>query len=123
MELAADILLIAGGIGAGLYCFVLSRRLARFNNLENGMGGAVAVLSAQVDDLSQALEQARATAAETAEKLEKSTARAEEMARRLELHLAAGTEGLRGASGTASSGPARVVRRRRRTPDHEEAAA
>ena len=51
MELIADILLAAGAIGAGVYCFVLARRLNRFNDLEKGVGGAVAVLSAQVDDL------------------------------------------------------------------------
>ena len=43
MELIADILLVAGALGAGLYCHVLARRLSRFNDLENGVGGAVAV--------------------------------------------------------------------------------
>ena len=51
MELIADILLIAGALGAGLYCIVLSRRLNRFTDLEKGVGGAIAVLSAQVDDM------------------------------------------------------------------------
>ena len=50
MDLIADILLVAGALGAGFYCFILGRRLNRFNDLENGVGGAVAVLSAQVDD-------------------------------------------------------------------------
>ena len=53
MELVADILLVAGALGAGVYCFVLARRLNRFNALEKGVGGAVAVLSAQVDDLTK----------------------------------------------------------------------
>lgn len=35
MEVVADILLVAGALGAGLYCFVLSRRLTRFADLEN----------------------------------------------------------------------------------------
>ncbi len=47
MELIADILLVAGALGAGLYCFVLSRRLRKFTDLEQGVGGAVAVLSSQ----------------------------------------------------------------------------
>lgn len=51
MEFFADILLVAAASGAGIYCFVLSRRLTRLNDLENGFGSAVAVLSAQVDDL------------------------------------------------------------------------
>ena len=50
MDVIADILLVAGALGAGFYCYILARRLSRFNDLENGVGGAVAVLSAQVDD-------------------------------------------------------------------------
>ena len=51
MDIIADILLAAGALGAGIYCYILGRRLNRFNDLEKGVGGAVAVLSAQVDDL------------------------------------------------------------------------
>ncbi|HAW47377.1 MAG TPA: hypothetical protein DCX34_09090, partial [Roseovarius sp.] len=59
MDLIADILLVAGALGAGLYCHVLARRLSRFNDLETGVGGAVAVLSAQVDDLTRTLRDAQ----------------------------------------------------------------
>ena len=59
MEMISDILLVAGAIGAGVYCFVLARRLNHFNDLETGMGGAVAVLSAQVADLTRTLQAAR----------------------------------------------------------------
>ena len=62
MEHIADILLVAGALGAAFYCYVLGRRLARFNDLETGVGGAVAVLSVQVDDLTKTLEAARSTA-------------------------------------------------------------
>lgn len=89
MELVANILSGAGAIGAGLYCLVLSRRLKAFNQLETGMGGAIAVLSAQVDDLTRALESARATAGDSGRKLEDMTGRAEVAARKLELMLAA----------------------------------
>lgn len=89
MTLIADILLVAGALGAGLYCYVLARRLARFNDLETGMGGAVAVLSAQVDDLTRALAAAQATAGSSTQSLDSLTARAEAAARRLELMVAA----------------------------------
>lgn len=89
MALIADILLIAGALAAGLYCLVLSRRLRKFNDLEKGVGGAVAVLSAQVDDMTKALERARAAAGASAESLEASTARAEGVRERLEILLAA----------------------------------
>lgn len=88
MEIIADILLAAGALGAGFYCFILGRRLNRFNNLEKGVGGAVAVLSAQVDDLNKSLLAAQATAAKSAETLTQLTERAEDMSRRLELQMA-----------------------------------
>lgn len=88
MDLIADILLVAGALGAGVYCFVLARRLSRFNDLESGVGGAVAVLSAQVDDLTKTLEAARATAGASTDSLEGLTDRAEDVARRLELLVA-----------------------------------
>ena len=89
MELIADILLIAGALGAALYCVVLSRRLTRFNDLEKGMGGAIAVLSAQVDDMTRALEAARKAAGQSESSLGELTGRAEATAKRLELMMAA----------------------------------
>lgn len=89
MALIADILLAAGAIGAAFYCFVLGRRLRKFNNLESGMGGAVAVLSAQVDDLDKTLAAARNSAQSSAEVLQDLTSRAEDVRRQLELQMAA----------------------------------
>ena len=88
MEMIADILLVAGALGAGLYCHVLARRLSRFNDLENGVGGAVAVLSAQVDDLSKTLSSAKEAANGSSETLEQLTERAEAVSRKLELLMA-----------------------------------
>ena len=83
MEFIADILLVAGALGAGFYCFVLSRRLTRFNDLEKGVGGAVAVLSAQVDDLGKALQKAQSASGESSEALADLTHRAEAVANRV----------------------------------------
>ncbi|MEP0964543.1 MAG: hypothetical protein ABJG75_22360 [Roseobacter sp.] len=88
MELIADMFLAAGAFGAGLYCFILGRRLNRFNDLEKGVGGAVAVLSAQVDDLTKTLTSAQNTAAQSAQSLTELTVRAEAMSQRLELQMA-----------------------------------
>jgi len=88
MELIADILLGAGAIGAMAYCLVLAQRLSRFNQLETGMGGAIAVLSAQVDDMTKALQKAQSTAGASAETLTALTERSESAAQRLELLLA-----------------------------------
>lgn len=88
MDFIADILLVAGALGAGLYCFVLARRLTRFNDLEKGVGGAVAVLSAQVDDLTKTLMAAQKAAGTSTDSLGELTDRADDVAKRLELLVA-----------------------------------
>jgi hypothetical protein len=88
MEMISDILLVAGSFGAAIYCYVLSSRLKKFTTLETGMGGAIAVLSAQVDDMTRALEKARGAANGSAESLEALTLRGEAVARKLELLVA-----------------------------------
>lgn len=88
MDIISDILLASGAIGAGFYCLILARRLRRFTDLEKGVGGAVAVLSAQVDDLKKTLVVAQKSAAATAGSLGETTRRGEEAAKRLELMLA-----------------------------------
>ncbi len=119
IDFFADILLAAGAIGAGAYCMVLSRRLKQFNQLENGMGGAIAVLSAQVDDMTKALERARATASASASSLESLNARAQQSAERLELLLASLHDLPEAEPDTTRK--VRVARRRHRHDDLEAA--
>lgn len=88
MTLIADMLLLAGALGAGFYCYVLSRRLRRFTDLEKGVGGAVAVLSVQVDDLTKSLKSARSAASGSVANLNDVSDRAEAAARRLEMLIA-----------------------------------
>ncbi len=88
MTLIADILLVAGALGAAFYCMILSRRLSRFNDLENGVGGAVAVLAVQVDGMTKTLEQARVAAGDSTKSLKALTTKAEDVAKRLELLMA-----------------------------------
>lgn len=88
MTLIADILLVAGALGAAFYCMILSRRLNRFNDLEKGVGGAVAILSMQVDDMTKTLEKARTAAGDSTSSLESLTSKAENVAKRLELLMA-----------------------------------
>lgn len=89
MEIVADLLMTAGTLGAAFYCVVLSRKLSRFNALEDGMGGAVAVLSVQVDELTKALEMAQATSMNSSSSLEELIDRAKAAEKQLELTLAA----------------------------------
>ena len=88
MDMISDILLAAGALAASFYCVVLSQHLRRFTDLEKGVGGAVAVLSAQVDDLTKTLAAAQKTAQHSTGSLGASTRKAEDAARRLELLVA-----------------------------------
>lgn len=126
MELIADVLMAAGAFGAAIYCYVLAGRLKKFTTLESGMGGAIAVLSAQVDDMTRALEKARGAANGSASGLETLTLRAEAVAGRLELMVAA-LHDLPEAAAPSSVEPIgeerklRFVRRRSTRPDLEAA--
>ncbi|MBK4214996.1 hypothetical protein JJJ17_03550 [Paracoccus caeni] len=71
--------LIAASIALAAYCAVLSRRLRRLNNLESGLGGAIAVMCAEIERLEKAIRLARdeATVASNALSREISAARGE----------------------------------------------
>lgn len=116
MDLIADMLLACGAFGAGIYCHVLSGRLKRFAALDSGMGGAIAVLSAQVDDMTRALAAAKAGAQASGDVLGGHVIRAEAAAQRLEL-LMASLHDLPEAGPRSDPDPAdrtlRFVRRRR----------
>ncbi|MBC9246767.1 hypothetical protein H4P12_08585 [Paracoccus sp. 11-3] len=60
--------LIVASVGLAVFCLTLSRRLRRLNDLETGLGGAIAVMAAEVDRLEVAMRMARddATAASEA---------------------------------------------------------
>lgn len=88
MGFVADLLLASGAFAAALYCYLLSNRLKRFNALETGMGGAIAVLSAQVDDMTRALEAAKGASQASSVALEDQLQRAEAASSRIELLLA-----------------------------------
>ncbi|MEM6486834.1 MAG: hypothetical protein AAF677_00965 [Pseudomonadota bacterium] len=55
MELIADGLLIATALTAALYCSVLSRRLRRLANTEEGLGGEIARLNGAIAEIREAV--------------------------------------------------------------------
>lgn len=87
-DLIADVLLVAGCVGAAIYCFMLSRKLSRLNQFESGLGGAIAVLSAQVDDMQKVLAATEGTANEASGELKTLLSEANDVATRLDLLLA-----------------------------------
>ena len=88
MAYLSDLLVAAAALGAAFYCFILSRRLQALSKLDGGLGSAIALLSAQVDDLSRTLNTARANADKEAKALDAQISRAESACGRLDLLLA-----------------------------------
>ena len=85
----ADIMLISATLGAGIFCLILSRRLTRLSRIDNGLGGAIAVLSAQVDDMSKALAETKTGSEGSATRLEELNTEARTLLEELELMISA----------------------------------
>ena len=88
MELIADGLLIAAAGVSALYCYILSRRLTALRSMDQGLGGAIAGLSARVEQTKASLADTKATTSGRSRELSSGTARAEIAAGRRELLLA-----------------------------------
>lgn len=89
ISIIADILMIAASAGAAIYCIILSRRLARLTSFDKGIGGAIAVLSAQVDEMKAALAEARLGRDGVSHQLHDQLRQAREISAELELMIAA----------------------------------
>lgn len=89
MDYFADIFLGAGALAAAFYCLVLSRKLSRLSGLDQDLGNAIAVLSKQVDEMTNVLSDAKQTAGQSSEQLSTMTSRAEDVAGKLEIMLGA----------------------------------
>lgn len=76
IEMMLQVALIAASIGLACFCVILARRLRRLNDLETGLGGAIAVMAAEVDRLELAIRAARAEATEATESLTQEIMRA-----------------------------------------------
>jgi hypothetical protein len=85
----ADVLMIAASSGAAIYCLILSRRLSRLTSFDKGIGGAIAVLSAQVDEMKTALGEAKAGTEGAGTQLQDLVRQARDISGELELMIAA----------------------------------
>lgn len=85
----ADILMLLASLGAAVYCMILSRRLARLTSFDQGIGGAIAVLSAQVDEMKSALADAKAGSDGAGRQLSELVGQARDISGELELMIAA----------------------------------
>lgn len=88
MDLIADALLLAGALTAAVYCWVLSKRVKGLNDLDTGLGSAIASLSSQVSEMQTALKAAQSVTGTTVTDMEALAERAEKAAENLKLMLA-----------------------------------
>jgi hypothetical protein len=86
---AADILLMTASLGAAAYCMILSRRLTRLGSFDKGIGSAIAVLSAQVEEMKTALGEAKAGSEGAGKQLNDLVRQAREISAELEMMIAA----------------------------------
>jgi hypothetical protein len=86
----SDVLLVAATLGMALWCRVLSQRLKAFNDIDTGLGGTIAALSLQVDDLKASIASAAASAQgnDRARILSAATDKADDRIGRMEMLLA-----------------------------------
>ena len=69
-------LLFTGLVAA--FCLVLARRIRKLNDLENGLGGAIAVMAIEIDRLERAMQAAKGEATTAGQSLIQEIARAKE---------------------------------------------
>ncbi|MFI0396482.1 hypothetical protein [Paracoccus jiaweipingae] len=79
-----QIALVPAMLVLAVYCAVLSRRVRKLNNLESGLGAAIAVMSLEVDRLDTSLRAAREAAQTQSDQLELQLRRAQAMSARLD---------------------------------------
>lgn len=108
MELIVNLLLIVGTLSAATYSWVLSRRVRKLTDLDQGLGAAIKTLSFQVDDMRKALLQAQQQAGSSTQEIKSLTDKAERAATRLELLLA----GMHEKSDPQQEDPARDRKRK-----------
>jgi hypothetical protein len=69
LEHLMQAVLLTACLGLGVFCLMLTRRLRKLNDLESGLGGAIAIMAAEVDRLEKAIRQARDEATTASERL------------------------------------------------------
>lgn len=79
MDHILQAMLLIACVGLAFFCTTLRRRLRKLNDLESGLGGAIAIMAAEVDRLERAIRSARDEATAASELLadEIATARRE----------------------------------------------
>ncbi|KGJ06276.1 hypothetical protein SAMN04487972_1044 [Paracoccus halophilus] len=99
-------LLITFTVGLAFFCFALARRLRMLNDLENGLGGAIAVMTSEISRLENSIILAKAEAMRATRSLSEEIERAKEERAFLALN--------KKLNENIATRPSRLQRRRRR---------
>ncbi len=73
-----QIFLITFSVGLSGFCFTLARRLRKLNDLESGLGGAIAVMTSEIGRLEKSILLAKAEATRATQSLADEIERAKE---------------------------------------------
>ncbi|MEM1274930.1 MAG: hypothetical protein AAGH74_00245 [Pseudomonadota bacterium] len=92
MDLIADGLLVLAALVASLYCWVLSRRLRRLTQLDQGLGAAISSLSEQVEEMQTTLAQSKESIEVRTTLLANLTKEADQAIRRLDSAIKSASE-------------------------------
>lgn len=106
MQLITDGLLVAGALFAGIYCWVLSRRVLALKNLDSGLGGAITQMTRALEDARRALEEAKTSNREGRQELRELINRADAASGQLRILLAAGRDLAPPAAASTETEPA-----------------
>jgi hypothetical protein len=98
MQMIVDFTLLAASVAAGIYCFVLSGRLKKLNDVRTGFGATVASMSEMLDQTRLTLEQAKRVNQEGEARLRRLVDDAERIAPELESLLDVMTEAAEAAA-------------------------
>ncbi|AUH64505.1 hypothetical protein [Paracoccus zhejiangensis] len=113
LDTAMECGIIAGSALLMVFCTILARRLRRLNDLEQGLGGAIAVMAAEIDRLEQSIRLARQEAMSAGEVLAAEVQKAQSERARWDLHLRMRDALAAGPAPDAPSGAVTRLRRRR----------
>lgn len=108
-----QLVLAVASVGLAAFCMILARRLRRLNDLETGLGGAIAVMAAEVDRLEMAICAARNEAIAAGEALATEIGRAKSERAVWELRQSIGQAAAEGGP----AGPNRRLRKRKEQVD------
>lgn len=98
MQMIVDFTLLAASVAAGIYCFVLSARLKKLNDVRSGFGATVASMSEMLDQTRLTLEQTKRVNHESEARLRQLVEDADRIAPELESLLDVMTEAAEAAA-------------------------